>query len=71
MHRFNVCLVVVWSLSCSGVKIPLDRRIIIAGRASVRMNRIDRIVRIELGINYSLFCITGSRSADRHQQKPD
>ena len=24
MHRFNICLVVVLSLSCSGVKTPLD-----------------------------------------------
>ena len=24
MHRFNICLVVVLSLSCSGVKRPLD-----------------------------------------------
>ena len=28
MHRFNICLVVVLSLSCSGVKTPLDCEII-------------------------------------------
>ena len=26
MHRFNICLVVVLSLSCSGVKAPLELR---------------------------------------------